>query len=159
MIGRWIKCFSRNLIGYIAPDFFDLSLFSTSAYRSILFCVEVISSTLPLRKQRNTLHFGTIRLKWKTDLITYTYRSKQNVFLFSSGVPGNLLPLPFKFSHPGPYFPVNLDPFQDISIIHETESLSQTYLTNPVIWSLSLRTMIIGVLKQVTHGYPKFIWK
>jgi hypothetical protein len=35
-------------------------------YRSIFFCVEVISSTLVLRKQRNTLCFGTIRLKWKT---------------------------------------------------------------------------------------------
>ena len=37
-------------------------------YRSIFFCVEVISSTLPLRKQRNTLRFGTIQLKWKTGL-------------------------------------------------------------------------------------------
>ena len=35
-------------------------------YRSILFCIEVISSTLVLRKQRNTLRFGTKRLKWKT---------------------------------------------------------------------------------------------
>jgi hypothetical protein len=36
-------------------------------YRSIFFCVKVIySSTLSLRKQRNTLRFGTIRLKWKT---------------------------------------------------------------------------------------------
>ena len=35
-------------------------------YRSIFFCVEVISSTLVGRKQRNTLRFATIRLKWKT---------------------------------------------------------------------------------------------
>ena len=35
-------------------------------YRSIFFCVEVISSTLVVRKQRNTLRFATIRLKWKT---------------------------------------------------------------------------------------------
>jgi hypothetical protein len=35
-------------------------------YCSIFFCVEVISSTLVLRKQRNTLRFATIRLKWKT---------------------------------------------------------------------------------------------
>ena len=34
-------------------------------YRSIFFCVETISSTLVLRKQRNTIRFGTIRLKWK----------------------------------------------------------------------------------------------
>jgi uncharacterized membrane protein len=39
------------------------------SYRSIFFCVEVISSTLVLRKQRNTLRFATIRLKWKTGLI------------------------------------------------------------------------------------------
>ena len=31
-------------------------------YRSIFFCVKVISST----QQRNTPRFGTIRLKWKT---------------------------------------------------------------------------------------------
>jgi hypothetical protein len=37
-------------------------------YRSIFFCVEVISSTLVVRKQRNTLSFATIRLKWKTCL-------------------------------------------------------------------------------------------
>ena len=38
-------------------------------YRSIFFCVKVISSTLVVRKQRNTLTFRyepTIRLKWKT---------------------------------------------------------------------------------------------
>ena len=35
-------------------------------YRNIFFYVEVISSTLPLRKQRNTLRCGTIRSKWKT---------------------------------------------------------------------------------------------
>jgi hypothetical protein len=35
-------------------------------YRSIFFCVEVISSTLVVRKQRNTLRFATIQLKWKT---------------------------------------------------------------------------------------------
>jgi hypothetical protein len=32
-------------------------------YRSIFFCVEVINSTLPLRKQRNTLRFGTIEVE------------------------------------------------------------------------------------------------
>jgi hypothetical protein len=37
-------------------------------YRSIFFCVEIISSTLVVRKQRNTLRFATIRLKWKTGL-------------------------------------------------------------------------------------------
>jgi hypothetical protein len=36
--------------------------------RSIFFCVEVISSTLVVRKQRNTLRYATIRLKWKTAL-------------------------------------------------------------------------------------------
>ena len=49
---------------------YALSQFSISTVRtyvsSIFFCVEIISSTLPLRKQRNTLRFGTIRLKWKT---------------------------------------------------------------------------------------------
>ena len=35
-------------------------------YRSILFCFQVISSTLVLRKRGNTLRFATIRLKWKT---------------------------------------------------------------------------------------------
>ncbi len=37
-------------------------------YRNIFFCVETISSTLVLRKQRNTIRFGTIRLKWKPAL-------------------------------------------------------------------------------------------
>ena len=40
-------------------------------YRSIFFCVEVISSTLVLRKQRNTLRFATIRLKWKTGFTAF----------------------------------------------------------------------------------------
>jgi hypothetical protein len=65
---------------------YSFSLLSTSThfqpyrivtYRSIFFCVEVISSTLPLGKQRNTLRSGkrpdaTFRyetgLKWKTGL-------------------------------------------------------------------------------------------
>jgi hypothetical protein len=38
-------------------------------YRSIFFCVEVISSTLALRKQRNTLRFGTI-YDWSGKLAT-----------------------------------------------------------------------------------------
>jgi hypothetical protein len=38
---------------------------------SIFFCIQVISSTLVVRKQRNTLRFGTIRLKWKTGLKKY----------------------------------------------------------------------------------------
>ena len=37
--------------------------FPLQPYRSIFFCVEVISSTLPLRKQRNTLRFGTIQVE------------------------------------------------------------------------------------------------
>ena len=45
-------------------------------YRSIFFCVEVISSTLVLRKQRNTLHFATIRLKWKTSFTVLSYTDK-----------------------------------------------------------------------------------
>jgi hypothetical protein len=42
--------------------------FSSRPYRSIFFCVEVIGSTLVVRKQRNTLRFAKIRLKWKTSL-------------------------------------------------------------------------------------------
>ena len=44
-------------------------------YRSIFFCVEVISSTLVVRKQRNTLRFATIRLKWKTSFSQASYGS------------------------------------------------------------------------------------
>jgi hypothetical protein len=47
---------------------FPLQPYRIVTYRSIFFCVEVISSTLAVRKQRNTLRFGTIRLKWKTGL-------------------------------------------------------------------------------------------
>jgi hypothetical protein len=43
-------------------------------YRSIFFCVEVISSTLPLKKQINTLRFGAIEQKWKTELRTAVLR-------------------------------------------------------------------------------------
>jgi hypothetical protein len=43
-------------------------------YRSIFFCVEVISSTLPLRKQRNTLRFG-IRYDWSGKLALCWQRS------------------------------------------------------------------------------------
>ena len=52
--------------GFILKPVFHFNRIVT--YRSIFFCVEVISSTLPLRKQRNTLCFGTIRLKRKTGL-------------------------------------------------------------------------------------------
>jgi hypothetical protein len=45
---------------------FPLQPYRIVTYRSIFFCVEVISSTLVVRKQRNTLRFATIRLKWKT---------------------------------------------------------------------------------------------
>ena len=47
------------------------SQFSTSTvtYRSIFFCVKVISSTLPVRSGNKEICYGTIRLKWKTDLI------------------------------------------------------------------------------------------
>jgi hypothetical protein len=47
---------------------FPLRSYRNITYRSIFFCVEVISSTLVLRKQKNTLGFGTTRLKWKTGL-------------------------------------------------------------------------------------------
>jgi ubiquinone/menaquinone biosynthesis C-methylase UbiE len=49
-----------------------LSLISTSivTYRSILFCVQVISSTLVLRKERNTPHFATIEVEnWLKTII------------------------------------------------------------------------------------------
>jgi hypothetical protein len=36
-------------------------------YRSIFFCVEVISSILVVRKQRNTLRFATIEVENRTN--------------------------------------------------------------------------------------------
>jgi hypothetical protein len=59
-------------------------------YRSIFFCVKVISSTLVVRKQRNTLRFATIRLKWKTSFKAVFHFNrivpKRSVFLcFLSG--------------------------------------------------------------------------
>jgi hypothetical protein len=68
----------------------QLSRFSTStvSYRnvpySIFFCVEVISSTLMLRKQRNTPRFATIRLKWKTGFMQTSKaptRSRTSVYV------------------------------------------------------------------------------
>jgi hypothetical protein len=54
-------------------------------YRSIFFFVEVISSTLVLRKQRSTLRFATIRLKWKTGIKPVfrivSYRSEAYFFV------------------------------------------------------------------------------
>ena len=35
------------------------------AYRSIFFCVSIISSAPVLIEQRNMLRFATIRVKWK----------------------------------------------------------------------------------------------
>jgi hypothetical protein len=54
---------------------FPLQPYRIVTYRSIFFCVEVISSTQPPRKQRNTLRFGTIRLKWKTGLTKHCLAS------------------------------------------------------------------------------------
>ena len=42
-------------------------------------CVEVISSTLSLKKQRNTLRFGTIRLKWKTGFSCFEVAQMQDL--------------------------------------------------------------------------------
>jgi hypothetical protein len=71
-----------------------ISLFSTSivTYRSSFFCVEVISSTRPLRKQRSTLRFGTIRLKWKTGY-GLVYRSTYMGFRWRSHQSKHLSPL------------------------------------------------------------------
>ena len=55
--------FARTIEASIKPVFHFNRIVT---YRSIFFCVKVISSTLVVRKQRNTPRFGTIRLKWKT---------------------------------------------------------------------------------------------
>jgi hypothetical protein len=53
-----------NIIAVAVKPVFHFNRIVT--YRSIFFCVEVISSSLVVRKQRNTLRFATIRSKWKT---------------------------------------------------------------------------------------------
>jgi hypothetical protein len=60
-----LKFLTKSLIIILKPVFHFNRIVT---YRSIFFCVKVISSTVSLRKQRNTLRFGTIRLKWKTAL-------------------------------------------------------------------------------------------
>jgi hypothetical protein len=59
--------------------------FSSRPYRSIFFCVEVISSTLVVRKQRNTLRYDTVEVenqlkvhgkRVETNLVTGNLTSK-----------------------------------------------------------------------------------
>jgi hypothetical protein len=40
-------------------------------YRSIFFCVEVISSTLVVRKQRNTLRYDTVEVENRLKAVSY----------------------------------------------------------------------------------------
>jgi hypothetical protein len=56
----------HRVTGHLANALRSIVWTELSRFFSNFFCVEVISSTLVSRKQRNTLRFATIRLKWKT---------------------------------------------------------------------------------------------
>jgi hypothetical protein len=65
---------TRRALFQILRSSVVLSRFSTSivTYRSIFFCVEVISSTLVLRKQINTLRFATIEVENRLKTCSYS---------------------------------------------------------------------------------------
>ena len=63
LIGAFTTLFGSPISGTVKTV---KPVFHFNRIVSIFFCVEIISSTLVLRKQRNTIRFGTIWLKWKT---------------------------------------------------------------------------------------------